>query len=71
MKRLFLLFLGVAALIASSPLLPEEAMIGKTAPEIEAEIWKNGRETKIADLKGSVVVLEFWTSYSSFSSLIR
>src|SRR5262249_59863938 len=35
-------------------------MIGKPAPEIAGEFALNGKPTKLADLKGKVVLLDFW-----------
>lgn len=40
-----------------------KALIGKTAPELNF-IWSsNGRLKKLSDLKGSVVVLDFWATW--------
>lgn len=35
--------------------------IGKPAPEIASETWLNSEPLSLADLKGKVVMVEFWT----------
>jgi thiol-disulfide isomerase/thioredoxin len=35
-------------------------MVGKPAPEIDGEFALNGKTTTLADLKGKVVLLDFW-----------
>jgi thiol-disulfide isomerase/thioredoxin len=37
-----------------------EGLVGKPAPEIAGEFALNGKPTKLADLKGKVVMLDFW-----------
>lgn len=37
------------------------AMVGKPAPDIANEIWLNSAPLRMADLKGKVVMVEFWT----------
>ena len=37
-----------------------DAMQGKPAPELQVARWVNGKAVKLADLKGKVVVLDFW-----------
>jgi thiol-disulfide isomerase/thioredoxin len=39
---------------------PFAAMIGKPAPELKPDFALNGKPTKFADLKGKVVLLDFW-----------
>jgi thiol-disulfide isomerase/thioredoxin len=39
---------------------PHAALIGKPAPEITGDYSLNGKATKLADLKGKVVLVDFW-----------
>ncbi len=39
----------------------EASLIGKPAPEINNEVWINSPALKMADLRGKVVLLQFWT----------
>jgi len=39
---------------------PHDALLNKPAPDIDCEFCFNGAPTKISELKGSVVVLDFW-----------
>jgi thiol-disulfide isomerase/thioredoxin len=41
---------------------PLKALEGKAAPEIKASAWI-GKEVKLADLKGKVVVVDFWATW--------
>lgn len=38
----------------------QQEMIGQPAPELDAEHWVNGNAVSLADLKGKVVLLDFW-----------
>ena len=62
-KRMFYLriifFLSIALAFAS--LAVEARLIGKQAPEISNEVWINSPPLRIADLRGKVVLMEFWT----------
>ncbi|HJS67577.1 MAG TPA: redoxin domain-containing protein [Nitrospiraceae bacterium] len=49
------LLAGLASLGSAS------AMVGKPAPDITNEVWLNGAPLRMADLKGKVVMVEFWT----------
>ena len=40
---------------------PAEARIGKPAPDISNETWLNSEPLRLADLRGKVVMVEFWT----------
>jgi peroxiredoxin len=52
----------VGWLLASSALAQEPAVLNTPAPELEGiTSWINSKPLKIADLKGQVVVLHFWT----------
>lgn len=42
------------------PADPLEAMIGKPAPDFEGDFAINGKPTKLSDLKGKVVLVDFW-----------
>ena len=39
----------------------EARLIGNPAPEINNEVWINSPALKMADLRGKVVLLQFWT----------
>ena len=52
------LLCGLALLVGSGV---GEARIGQPAPEIADSVWLNGGPTKLAELKGKVVLVEFWT----------
>jgi cytochrome c biogenesis protein CcmG, thiol:disulfide interchange protein DsbE len=36
---------------------------GQPAPELQVTNWLNGTEVKLADLKGKIVVLDFWATW--------
>lgn len=59
------LALGLAAgLLAAPPSAgdaPDPGRAGPRAPEIRCEHWINSRPLRPADLRGKVVVVEFWT----------
>ncbi len=56
--RIFL-FLFIVLVVASPAV--EARLVGKRAPEISNEVWINSSPLRIADLRGKVVLLEFWT----------
>ena len=56
---IFLSLLGVVAL--GLPPWVGASMIGKPAPELANEVWINSRPLRLADLRGKVILLEFWT----------
>jgi hypothetical protein len=39
----------------------EARLIGKPAPDINNQVWINSPALKMADLRGKVVLLQFWT----------
>ena len=57
--RCFLAILAAAAALAA----PNHgfATIGKAAPEITGVNWINSKPLNLAQLKGRVVLVEFWT----------
>ena len=38
-------------------------LLGKPAPEIEIETWLTGQPTSVAQLRGKVVLIEFWATW--------
>ena len=36
---------------------------GKAPPELTVKDWTNGKEVKLADLKGKVVLIDFWATW--------
>ena len=51
-----LILLGLAAAPSAGAARP-----GSPAPEISSETWLNSQPRRLADLKGKVVLVEFWT----------
>jgi peroxiredoxin len=49
---------------------PHVALVGKPAPDIEGDFALNGKPCKLSDLKGKVVLLEFWSVRSAPSIAI-
>ena len=49
----------IAGLLLNLP--TAESGIGRPAPEISNEIWLNSEPKRLADLRGKVVMVEFWT----------
>lgn len=39
------------------------ALVGRPAPEIDLRMWLSGEPVSIADLRGRVVMLEFWATW--------
>lgn len=39
---------------------PDDAFVGQKAPDISGELWINSTPLKIADLRGKVVLVDFW-----------
>jgi hypothetical protein len=62
MKRLFGTALAAALLAGGACGAQEPASMRGKAPELEGiSHWVNSKPLKLADLKGQVVVLHFWT----------
>ena len=40
-----------------------DALHGKPAPELSVKDWLNSKPLKLADLKGKIVVLDFWATW--------
>ena len=55
----FLIFLILALNAASRRV--EARLIGQPAPEISNEVWINSPPLRLENLRGKVVLLEFWT----------
>lgn len=51
----------VVLLVGWLTLRPADAMIGKPAPDIANPTWLNSAPLRMADLRGKVVMVEFWT----------
>lgn len=58
---LMLLFAVTAATWLASPPYGSAAGVGKIAPKITGTNWLNSKPLTTADLKGRVVLVEFWT----------
>jgi hypothetical protein len=56
--------LCAAALFAAPRFPGEMPEVGKPAPEIGAKTWFNqlGAEPNLASLRGSAVIIEFWST---------
>lgn len=39
----------------------EAGLIGQLAPELTNTVWINSAPLKLGDLRGKVILLEFWT----------
>ncbi len=51
--------MGLAILAASGD--ATASLVGKAAPEFTNDTWINSEPLRLKDLKGKVVLLEFWT----------
>lgn len=52
---------SVALLAGWFSLRSADAMIGKPAPDLASSTWLNSAPLRLADLRGKVVLVEFWT----------
>ena len=60
---LFTLLLALMVLIGCSSAQNSSPLVGQSAPEIQASKWLNDNPTSLKDLKGKVVVVEFWATW--------
>lgn len=59
---------AAAPATVEKPAGPEAALIGTTPPEWRAERWMNTKPLRLASLRGSVVLVRWWTSGCPFCS---
>jgi len=61
-KRTVVLF-GILVVVAAVAVFRQLAQgrVGIPAPEIASQVWLNSEPKRMADLKGKVVLVEFWT----------
>ncbi|MGH7961300.1 MAG: redoxin domain-containing protein [Candidatus Binatia bacterium] len=63
-RQLTLFWIGVAFSLFpffSLPLFAVAGDVGRPAPEITGQIWLNAKPQRLTNLKGKVVLVEFWT----------
>ena len=56
--RMVLTLIGLLVILFSRA---EAASIGQLAPELTNTVWINSAPLQLADLRGKVILLEFWT----------
>ena len=54
-------FLTLVGVLVLGPRLTRASMVGQPAPELTNEVWINSAPLRLADLRGRVILLEFWT----------
>lgn len=52
------MILGIVCLVGPSV---EASLIDQRAPELSNTVWINSPPLRLADLRGKVILLEFWT----------
>ena len=54
---------GILVVVAAVALFrqPAQGRVGIPAPEIASQVWLNSEPKRMADLRGKVVLVEFWT----------
>ena len=62
-RRRTLVLLGILAVLMGVAVFksPVQGLTGIPAPEIANEVWLNSEPRRMADLRGKVVLVEFWT----------
>jgi hypothetical protein len=63
-RKLLYFLAAILPLTATTQLWPGRAVavtIGNLAPDIAGESWINSKPFTINDLKGRVVIVDFWT----------
>ena len=60
LRQIVFLIIALAAWTISAA-RGEAFSVGKTAPDISRGPWINSQPLALADLKGQVVLVEFWT----------
>ena len=58
---LLVILLFVALLTGSGSTLANSGLLGKPAPQINNDAWIHTEPLRLKDLRGKVVLLEFWT----------
>lgn len=53
----------VLLLVGLAPAAAAQVWIGADAPEVEAKQWFNTEPVSISELKGQVIMLEFWATW--------
>ena len=58
LPRILLIFVGMQGILSSQA---GGGMVGQAAPELADMVWINSSPLQIADQRGRVILLEFWT----------
>ena len=60
-SRIFAVVLLLATGLAAGPAVGQALRIGAVAPEVTGERWINSGPLSMQELRGRVVLVEFWT----------